>query len=31
MKAREDLAEAHGLAWKHLAAPGTWFAAEQRV
>jgi hypothetical protein len=28
---REDLAEAHRLAWEHLAAPGTWWTGAQRV
>ena len=28
---REDLAEAHRLAWEHIAAPGSWFTAAQRV
>lgn len=28
---RDDLAEAHRLAWEHVAAPGTWWTAAQRV
>ena len=28
---RDDLAEAHRLAWEHIAAPGTWWTAAQRV
>src|SRR5436190_1216490 len=28
---REDLAEAHRLAWEHLAGPGTWWTGAQRV
>jgi hypothetical protein len=28
---REDLAEAHRLAWDHLAAPGSWFTGSQRI
>lgn len=28
---RDDLAAAHRLAWEHIAAPGTWWAADQRV
>jgi hypothetical protein len=28
---REDLAEAHRLAWEHLAASGSWFTGAQRV
>lgn len=28
---RDDLAEAHRLAWEHLANPGSWFTGEQRV
>jgi len=28
---REDLAEAHRLAWEHLAAPGTWWTGAERV
>jgi len=28
---REDLAEAHRLAWEHIAAPGTWWTGAQRV
>ncbi len=28
---REDLAEAHRLAWEHLAAPGSWFTGAQRI
>lgn len=28
---RDDLAEAHRLAWKHLAAPGSWWGGAQRV
>ena len=28
---RDDLAEAHRLAWEHIASPGTWWSAAQRV
>ncbi len=28
---RGDLAEAHRLAWQHIAAPGSWWTGEQRV
>jgi hypothetical protein len=28
---RHDLAEAHRLAWAHLAAPGTWWSGAERV
>ena len=28
---RDDLAEAHRLAWGHVAAPGSWWSGEQRV
>lgn len=28
---RDDLADAHRLAWEHLASPGSWFTAAQRV
>ena len=28
---RDDLAEAHRLAWDHIASPGTWWNAAQRV
>jgi hypothetical protein len=28
---RADLAEAHRAAWRHLAAPGTWLGAAERV
>jgi hypothetical protein len=28
---RDELAEAHRLAWEHLAAPGSWWTARQRV
>jgi hypothetical protein len=28
---RDDLVEAHRLAWEHLAAPGSWFTGAQRV
>lgn len=28
---RDDLAEAHRLAWRHVAAPGSWFTGAQRV
>ncbi len=28
---RDDLAEAHRLAWEHIASPGTWWTAAQRV
>jgi len=28
---RGDLAEAHRLAWRHIAAPGSWWTGEQRV
>lgn len=28
---RDDLAEAHRLAWEHLAAPGSWWTGAERV
>lgn len=28
---RDDLAEAHRLAWEHLAAPGSWWSAAARI
>ena len=28
---REDLADAHRLAWEHIATPGSWWSGEQRV
>ncbi|HEX6660044.1 MAG TPA: hypothetical protein VF065_18260 [Ilumatobacter sp.] len=28
---RDDLAEAHRLAWEHIASPGSWWTAAQRV
>ncbi len=28
---RDDLAEAHRLAWRHIARPGVWFTAAQRI
>ena len=28
---RDDLAEAHRLAWEHVAAPGSWWTGAQRV
>jgi hypothetical protein len=28
---RADLAEAHRLAWEHIASPGTWWTAAERV
>jgi hypothetical protein len=28
---RDDLAEAHRLAWEHIAAPGSWWTGSQRV
>jgi hypothetical protein len=28
---RDDLAEAHQLAWEHIAAPGSWWTATARV
>lgn len=31
MTVRDDLAEAHSLAWEHIAAPGTWFTGAERV
>jgi hypothetical protein len=31
MIVREDLSEAHRLAWDHIAAPGTWWTGPQRV
>ena len=31
MTVREDLVEAHRLAWEHLAAPGSWWSGAQRV
>jgi hypothetical protein len=31
VKVRDDLAEAHRLAWEHIAAPGSWWSGAQRV
>ena len=31
MPVRDDLADAHRLAWDHLAAPGTWWSGAQRI
>lgn len=31
MIVRDDLAEAHRLAWQHVAGPGSWWTGEQRV
>ncbi len=31
MNVRDDLAEAHRLAWTHLALPGSWWTGAQRV
>jgi hypothetical protein len=28
---RDDLADAHRLAWAHIAAPGTWWTAAERI
>ena len=28
---RDDLAEAHRLAWEHLAAPGSWWTGTERI
>lgn len=28
---RDDLAEAHRLAWRHIAAPGSWYTGAERV
>ena len=28
---RDDLAEAHRLAWEHLAAPGSWWSGAARI
>ena len=28
---RDDLAEAHRLAWEHIAAPGSWWSGAERV
>jgi hypothetical protein len=28
---RDDLAEAHRLAWEHIAAPGSWWSSRARV
>jgi hypothetical protein len=28
---RDDLAEAHRLAWRHIAAPGSWWSGPERV
>ncbi len=28
---RDDLADAHRLAWEHLAAPGSWWTGAQRI
>ena len=31
MPVRADLADAHRLAWEHIAAPGSWWSGDQRV
>ena len=31
MKVRDDLADAFRLAWEHIAQPGSWWTAAQRV
>ena len=31
MQVRDDLADAHRLAWEHIAAPGTWWSGAERV
>lgn len=31
MNVRQDLSEAHRLAWEHLARPGSWWTAAQRL
>ena len=31
MKMRDDLGEAYRLAWEHIAQPGSWWTAAQRV
>ena len=31
MSVREDLADAHRLAWEHVAAPGSWWTGAERV
>ena len=31
MVVREDLVEAHRLAWEHIAAPGSWWSGAERV
>ena len=31
MKVRDDLSDAHRLAWEHLARPGSWWTAAQRL
>ena len=31
MIVRDDLAEAHRLAWEHVARPGSWWTGAQRV
>jgi hypothetical protein len=31
MPVRADLADAHRLAWEHIAAPGTWWSGTERV
>jgi hypothetical protein len=28
---RDDLVDAHGLAWEHIAAPGSWWSGAERV
>jgi len=28
---REDLADAHRLAWEHIATPGSWWSGAERV
>ncbi len=31
MPVRDDLVEAHRLAWEHISAPGTWWSGAERV
>jgi hypothetical protein len=31
VRVRDDLAEAHRLAWEHVAAPGSWWSGVERV
>jgi hypothetical protein len=31
VEVRDDLVEAHRLAWEHVAAPGSWFTGAQRI